>query len=184
MNNSNFFTILIFINIIFTQNIYGECKNKYCFPDKLNFTTKTLELHKYASYKFIFFRIYTVALYKSYETSVKQIENLNSPKALTLHFHRDIEKDLLIKGAKDVLRDNPTVTYRNYEKELKKLNDSYKDVKDGESITLLHEPKEGLSLIYEDRVVVKVKNPKFSNDYLGIWLSKWPVSNHLRQKLL
>lgn len=177
-------SIFTFLFFLFIESAFAEnCTDKFCFKDKISYKAQNIELYNYATFKFLFFRVYTLALYKENQVGISSVENQESLKALTFYFHRSVEKEALTKGARDVLVDNPTVKYDDFKSEIKKLNSFIRDITQGDSFTILHDPNVGLSLIYQEQTVVTIKNPEFSNVYFSIWLSKWSVSNHLRQKL-
>lgn len=159
------------------------CRSKFCFPHALTTEFHTIPLYNVATFRFIFFKVYTLGLYVKSDFITKEAINDKAPMALVMYFERDISKERLIDGAFDTLDDNPTVNVSEYVTELQLLNSHYKDVSEGETITFVHHPSDGFSLYAQNRKIVTIPNVKFSKDYFGIWLSEYPVNSSFKNKL-
>ncbi|MCB0345702.1 MAG: DUF2878 family protein [Bdellovibrionales bacterium] len=147
-----------------------------CFARELEQDGVKLHFVRSTKFTYFLFDVYTVALYESSETP--------QARALAFHYHRSISAVDMIKGADKNLRDNPNVSLQEYSSELVAINKSYYDVGEGSRYWLLAVPGHGLTLRNENGPLVSIPNDKFAQVYLGIWLSDYPLSHTLRDKLL
>ncbi|MCB0347142.1 MAG: DUF2878 family protein [Bdellovibrionales bacterium] len=147
-----------------------------CFAKEIMQNDVVLHFVRSTKFTYFLFDVYTIALY----------ESSGNPKAraLAFHYHRDISAADMIKGADENLRSNPNVSLKNYATELAEINKQYYDVREGSRYWLIAVPEHGLTLRNEKQVLASIPNDQFARDYLGIWLSDFPLSKSLRDKLL
>lgn len=164
-----------------------QCAYKTCFNKTLERQAVTLPLRSATLFTYLLFDVYSVALYAP-ETTVDILAD--APRSLIFHYHREISRQQMIDGAADNLAENPQVKMADYQEELSQINSWYTDVKAGDRYELFYLPGQGLSLYQNDKLLGTVtsespeRSRKFAQDYFGIWLSKYPLSEDLRDALL
>ena len=151
-------------------------EEEVCFPKAIQQGDTTLKYVRSTKFRYLFFDVYTIALYESKEPK--------GARALAFHYHRKISKDDMIEGADKNLRQNPNVSVESYSSELAIINKQYYDVGEGSRYYLISIPGSGITLRNEQKDLVTVNNDSFAKDYLGIWISEHPLSESLRERLL
>ncbi len=157
------------------------CLEDVCFDSQTMLGKKSVPLRGIAKFEYLFFDVYTLALYAADESG----DLLGAkPKQLVFHYHRKVSRAQMIEGADKNLASNPDVSKTAYNAELAKINSWYTDVQPDDRYTLTFIPGSGLSLSKNGNLLGTVAGDRFANDYLGIWLSDYPLSRDLRDRLL
>ncbi len=131
------------------------------------------ELHK------LTFHVYSAQFWTDGDTWDK-----SKPYALYIKYFRKISREKFLKSTLKELRRNPNVTEEmlvNYER---KLGFIYPDVIEGDSITALYTPDEGILFCHNENKLGWMKDPELIVPFYEIWLGKHTSEPKLRKKLL
>lgn len=129
--------------------------------------------------------LYVAALYLP--ESVTSVDDLLSdkPRKLLFRYLRDFEGKLLIDKADEVMGKNPEINLTYLKSRLDQINRAYDGgVKEGDVYELEYDPHRGTTLIRNGKEFTTIPGLDFAKAYFGIWLSKYPMSEDLRDSLL
>ena len=160
------------------------CDKGACFNKSTLIDGKQYPLLGIKTFRYLFFNIYTLALYGP--EGANSVDKILSPvpKKLIFHYRREIKKSDMTEGADKNLEENPEVDRSQYKEFLDEINALYEDVDDGDRYSLEHTLNSGVSLYKGDKLLKTIGNPEFAKVYFGIWLSNYPLSKGLRDGLL
>lgn len=99
---------------------------------------------------------------------------------LELCYLKPIGKDILIKGANEILPERLTP---EFQQAVNQLHDSYQDVTPQDCYQLVYEQGE-TQLRFNQKTVFKTDLVGFKKLYFGIWLGDNPLSDRLKKSLL
>jgi Chalcone isomerase-like len=110
--------------------------------------------------------------------------DMSEPHALHLTYFVNLDpNDLTEQTIEEVSRD-PSVTEDMKEEYNEILPTLYPDVKKGETITALYQPKKGITFCHNGKVKGVMTNLALSKPFMGIWLGQYSSEPELRDKLL
>lgn len=187
VNKKRYSALILFLLITLSiPYVYAEdvCSKVSCYPKTVEKNGLTLYLLGKADFKYLFVNIYSVALYVDQEKFTGDVLAAHVPKFLHFKYHREIERERLVSGALDNLKDNPKLDYESFRATAEKLGQYYSDVRDGDQYFLTYIPGKGLTLSDPTTTFTTVREPDFAAIYLGIWLSDYPLSKRVRDQLL
>lgn len=131
-----------------------------------------------------FFRAYVSAFYMLPGVSSDQW-HADTPKCLTIHYFWEIPKEEFGQAGREVLaRMYPEEELAKIQAQLKIIDSSYVDIKEGDRYSLDYFPGLGTRLLHNDKPIVTVSGYEFARYYFAIWLGPDPIDNELRDKLL
>lgn len=134
--------------------------------------------------KGLFFRIYVGALYIENETHLEDILK-DVPKRIDIHYFHHTPKKYMIRAADDTLKKNLTAQqYNAFLPEIMKLHDAYLDGSRGSFASLVFKPGEGLTYLFDDKVVATIACDDFANVYFKVWLGDQPSSRSVKNAML
>jgi len=129
--------------------------------------------------------IYAAALFTPPGISAQQAFNDQSDLRLELFYLRDLDHADITQASSTILkRQHPAATLARLDAPLKQLQASFGDIKRGDRYALDYNPKRGLNLERNGRVIFTSQNHQLANVYLGIWLAPEGLPDKLRQNLL
>ena len=187
------FAVLIFSSLSFTFVATGsadelsklqDCLSKTCFVKLKKVGQSDLPLLGAKLFKYYFWTAYSIALYGPSQARGIDLILADVPKRLVLVYKRDFEAEDIIKAADKMLRKNPDVDQNKIQNQLDQINKLYVSIKEGESYALEYEPGKGTTLLKNDVALGTVAGAEFAKAYFGIWLSKYPIDESLRDQLL
>ncbi len=160
------------------------CLEKTCFENARVVAGSPLPLKGVANLEFLKFDMYTGALYAP--ESVKTYQDVlgDVPKALVLHYHRNIKVEWMNTAAEKIIKKNTAVDYAKIEERVKQIGKAYQRVGKDDRYALVYEPGKGTSLYLNDQFIVQIPGEDFQRAYFGIWLSEHPAKTGFRDKLL
>lgn len=137
-----------------------------------------------SSYKFTYymFDVYQVELYLPSQSQAKEALK-DIPKRLSFKYNRDIPAETLIEKANESLADIPGFSFDKFKTELQTINDSYQDVKEGDSYVMQYTPGIGTELIFNGNILTTISGYDFARNYFSIWLSEYSFSKDLFKML-
>ncbi|KAF1030387.1 MAG: hypothetical protein GAK37_01385 [Pseudomonas sp.] len=129
--------------------------------------------------------IYVAALYASADQTATQAANLQKGLRLELYYLRDIDREDIIEAATKALQQQQTPqALARLKPELDRLHESFNDIDPGDRYALDYQPRRGLNLEVNGKVVFNSKSEELAKAYLGIWLAPKGLSEPLRISLL
>ena len=129
--------------------------------------------------------IYAAALYTA--TGVRPQEAFDEQRDLRLElfYLRDLEHSDITKASATILaRQHPPTVLTPLKPELKKLQDSFGDIKRGDRFALDFSAQRGLNIERNGSVIFNSQNPALAKTYLGIWLAPDGLPENLRKTLM
>lgn len=167
---------------------YGEatqrCIEKACFDERTVVGGESLPLLGAALKRYLFFDVYTVALYGPPQATSPEAILADVPKKMIFHYLRTIDTGTMIKAADQVLRQNPAVDLVSLKPRLDQINGVYRDVNADDRYEFTYVPGDGCTLTLNGEFLIKIPGDDFARGYFGIWLSRYPLSDSLRDELL
>ena len=132
-----------------------------------------------------FIEVYQAALYAPHEIQAEEINTSLVPLSLELTYLTGVSKDNIIKAAEVALqRQHDTATLDKFAEQITALHQSYRDTAKGDKYRLDFDPASGVSLYFNDSLLVAFGDVSFGRLYVGIWLDEPPLSQPLRTALL
>jgi hypothetical protein len=161
------------------------CIEKGCFSAQAKVGAKNLPLIGAILYRYLVFDVYSIALYgPDREHSIDSILS-DVPKKLVIQYHRDFTRDQIVRAGTELMRENKEINFELTEPETEKMNSLYVDkVSEGDQYWIKYVPGEGTSLYHNGRLLGSVPGSEFARAYFGIWLSRNPIDEDMRDALL
>ena len=129
--------------------------------------------------------IYAAALYTAPGVTPQQAFDQQRDLRLELFYLRDLKHSDIAKASATILeRQHPPAVLTPLKPELKKLQDSFGDIKRGDRFALNFSPQRGLNLERNGSVIFTSQNPALAKTYLGIWLAHDGLPENLRKTLM
>lgn len=176
--------VIVFANGPATANNDRHCVGRVCFDPAKTVGGEQIPLRGAGLLRYWGFRVYTVAFYVEQDaTDLKDILE-NRRKALVIRYHRDIKSSDIVKSSDQLIRGNSKVDYEAVRDRLKLLYESYRSVRDGDEYRVVYEPEVGTTIYFNGEEEITIEGADFAAAFFGIWISDWPVSYDLQEKLL
>jgi hypothetical protein len=161
-----------------------SCIDAICFDATREVSGKTLPLKGTAKLQFLKFDMYAGALYADANLKTPAEVLGDVPKALVLHYQRNIKVEWMNTAAVKIIKKNPKVDYEKVRTRVEEIGRAYKKVGKDDRYALVYEPGKGTSLYLNDQFVILIPGKDFQEAYFGIWLSEHPAKPVFRDKLL
>ena len=179
--------LLLFAGTSFAAQTHAPspCVSDECFDTSTRISGQNAPLRGNALFRYLGFRLYTVALYTVAPTAWKAELALGEvPKRLIIRYSRLIKKEQIIAAAEKNLKSNPKVSWERISPRVQQLNKYYENVKKGDEYTLTYIPGKGTSLELNGSQKTTIPGEDFARAYFGIWLSESSINERLRLQLL
>ena len=163
-----------------------ECKG-VAFPDQIQAAGSTLKLNGLGLRQATIMKInvYVAALYvASASTDASAILASKTPKALVLHFVRDVGGADLNKAWEEGFATNAKDRLPALKERIGKLKGWMADMKSGQRLTFTHKPGAGIEVDVNGTVKGTVEGDDFATAFLSIWLGGQPPNPGLKSGLL
>ena len=149
-----------------------------------SFLTNNLPQRNEATYRYWGFKVYNARLFV--DTSVTDVkESLGKvPMRLELTYTRDLKRTDFIESGEAFMKDNEDVPFEKVKLLNDQMNALYQDVKDGETYAIEYVPGTGTTLYLNGNKKGTVPGELFAASFLGIWLSKYSLSDSFTDKLV
>lgn len=161
-----------------------ECYRDVCFPSIANVGASQVPLLGLGRLRYLFFKVYTAALYGPPNARSTDAILADVPKRLVIRYHRSIDKEKFAEVAEDSLKDDPAVDLNAVSTRLAQLNSALESVQEGDTYEMAYIPGQGTTLSRNGSKVITIAGLDFAQAYLGIWLGENPYSERLRNQLL
>jgi chalcone isomerase-like protein len=153
-------------------------------PDTLKAGEKTLKLNGLGLRQKAIFKVYVGALYlESPSKDAEAILASDQPKAIRMHFLRDLSKAQLVEAFQegfDANAKDKAAQKANFAKMLALVP----DVKEGETMTFTYVPGKGTTLQAGDKELGVFAGKDFADAVFSIWLGPKPPSEGLKKGML
>lgn len=107
------------------------------------------------------------------------------PRCLVITYYREVGKKDLVAAADNYLAKNLTpAQLAGIADRVKRMNDWYVDVKEGDRYHLVFLPGTGTQLIFNGQLKGTIPGDDFGPAYFSVWLGKECVSTSLRDEML
>lgn len=163
-----------------------ECKG-VGFPDQIQVAGSTLKLNGLGLRQATMLKInvYVAALYvANASTDANAILGSNTPKALVLHFVRDVGGADLNKAWEEGFATNAKERLPALKERIGKLKGWMADMKTGQRLTFTHKPAAGIEVDVNGTVKGTIEGDDFAAAFLSIWLGAQPPNPGLKAGLL
>ena len=163
-----------------TQEIAGVRFDENIIVDGQLFKLENIGLLRYK----IIFKVYAAALYLGGECTVKDVFK-DVPKRLELVYFSSIAaEDLALSSDKVLQRNVSEQQFEEMRSQVKKLYQSYQDVKPKDRYVLTYIPGKGTEMILNAKSLITIQGADFAKAYFSIWLGNQPLDKDLRDTLL
>ncbi len=163
--------------------VENRCFSGECFPRVANIASVDVPLSGAGTLTYLGFRVYTAALYAPAESGGIDAILGREPVQLVLRYHREISRKDIDRSVDQALARNPDVDIASLAQQIARMKGFHRDVRAGDSYVLVHEPGTGLIVRFNGEDLGTIAGDDFAVAYLGIWLSRRPLSESLRKKL-
>lgn len=156
-------------------------------PDTMNVAGKQLTLNGMGVREATWLKVdvYVAGLYvEKVSSSPQQIINSDTTKALVLRFVRDVDRDDITKAWSDGFRNNATVSLAQLQPKIKQLNAWMPAFKEGDTLSFVYVPAEGVVVEINGQRKGVIKDPDFTRSLFSIWLGAKPPTGDLKRGLL
>jgi hypothetical protein len=154
------------------------------FHDSVTVADEVLEIRGAGLLRWLFFKIYIVALYLPSEIQSRNVLN-DMPKRLEFHFFSSMKAEQFVESGEHFLLKNASSDeLTSLRTKINAFNNLYRDVEEGERYSLTYIPGEGTELALNGKALGKVNGYDFASVYYRIWLGKKPVDDDLKRMLL
>ena len=154
-------------------------------PDTLGVEGATLRLNGLGMRKKFFISVYVGGLYlEAPSKDAAAILVADTPKAVSMHFVRDVSKAQLVDSFKDGFEANAKEKAAAQNANIEKLFGMLADVKDGDELIFAYVPGKGTTLSKGDKPLGTFKGKEFSEVIFALWLGPKPPSENLKKELL
>lgn len=164
----------------------GICTKNACFENYQDYLEKRLKIAGSADYNYLFFKVYSAALYAEPEYLYKKEFNpLNGESSivLLLKYHREISGSEFCESTRYYINKSRRED-KDFSQQLDGLCKSYEDIKIGDSYSLVYDSKSQKSCLNKNGIEKYcASGVDFFKAYAGIWLSETGVSDEFAKKL-
>ncbi len=154
-------------------------------PDTIGVGNATLRLNGAGMRKKFFVSVYVGGLYLEMpSTDAAAILAADTPKAVSMHFVRDVSRAQLIDSFKDGFEANAKEKAAAQNANIEKLFGMLTDVKDSEELMFAYVPGKGTTLSKGDKPLGTFEGKEFADVIFSLWLGPKPPSENLKKELL
>ena len=144
---------------------------------------QTLVLRGRGTFRYLGVKLYTASFYVSPAVRTWKEMLGDVPKRIVIDYLHDIPRDAMVQAAEKNLKNNPEIDHAKIKKRLQNLHSRYAAVNKGDEHSLVY--FHGKTLLYlNQKLQAEVDGEDFASAYFSIWLSKYSISQRLRNALL
>jgi hypothetical protein len=154
-------------------------------PDTLPAGGKTLKLNGLGLRKKAIFKVYVGGLYlEEPSKDAAAILAADAPKAVRMHFLRDLKKTQLTDGFSEGFEANAKEKAAAQKGSLDKMLALVTDVKEGDTMTFVYVPGKGTTILSGDKALWTFEGKDFADVVFSIWLGPKPPTEDLKKGML
>ena len=154
-------------------------------PETLPAGEKTIKLNGLGLRKKAIFKVYVGGLYL--ETASKDAAAIlaaDAPKAVRMHFLRDLKKSQLTEGFSEGFEANAKEKAAAQKAALDRMLALVPDVKEGGTLSFVYVPGKGTTLFSGEKALGTFEGKDFADAIFLIWLGPKPPSEDLKKGML
>jgi hypothetical protein len=160
--------------------VYGDCFNPSAVVGGVS-----LPIIGATRFRYLFLNIYSIALYGPAGTNTIDEILADVPKRLVLRYHRRFTRNQIVKGGLEMMKKNPEVNLSAIADAVSQMDALYMEaVHEEDEYEVSYVPGQGTSLYFNEELRGTVSGADFARAYFGIWLSKTPIDEEMRDALL
>ena len=154
-------------------------------PDTLSAGDKTLKLNGLGLRKKAIFKVYVGGLYlEAPSKDAAAILAADAPKAVRMHFVRDLKKSQLTDAFSEGFEANAKEKAAAQKAALDRMLALVPDVKVGETMSFVYVPGKGTTLYSGDKALGTFEGKDFADVVFLLWLGPKPPSEDLKKGML
>lgn len=175
------------IAIGFSVPVVAATKAGVTMADTVTVGGKTLRLNGMGLREATAFKVdvYVAGLYvEKPSRDPQQLIQSEQRKLLVLRFVRDVDREDIVKAWNDGFRNNATVPLAQLRSRIDQLNSWMPDFKDGQNLTFVYSPGEGVIVDVDGERKGVIEGDDFAQSLFSIWLGSKPPGSALKNGLL
>lgn len=154
-------------------------------PERITVGEQTLVLNGMGLRKRAVFKVYVGGLYLAKKSSdPAAILAADAPRRMVMRFLRDVGRDRLIEAWQEGFAANAPQAQATLGKEIERFLALWRDVKEGEEVTMTYLPGRGTSVSFGGKELGVFEGKAFADALLSVWLGPKPPSEELKAGLL
>jgi hypothetical protein len=154
-------------------------------PDTLSAGDKTLKLNGLGLRKKAIFKVYVGGLYlEAPSKDAAAILAADAPKAVRMHFLRDLKKSQLTEAFSEGFEANAKQKAAAEKAALDRMLALVPAVKEGETLSFVYVPGKGTTLFSGDKALGTFEGKDFADVVFLLWLGPKPPSEDLKKGML
>ncbi|MCM3875365.1 MAG: chalcone isomerase family protein [Thermoanaerobaculia bacterium] len=154
-------------------------------PDTLSAGEKTLNLNGLGLRRKAVFKVYVGGLYlEAPSKDAAAIVAADAPKAIRMHFLRDLKKTQLTEAYAEGFAANAKEKAASQKASIDKMLALIPDVKEGETMSFVYVPGKGTTLYAGEKALGTFEGKDFADAVFSIWLGPKPPSEDLKKGML
>ncbi len=174
-------TLILFVR---SDEIFGAEINGIYFEEAITEGNNVLTFRGGGLLKWLFFKVYRVALYLPLDVPSKNALD-DVPKKMVFHYLLNMNTEQFAQSGENLLVNNASeYELSQIKTELDAIHNMYRDVKKGERYSLTYLPGKGTELALNGDVLGLIEGYNFAAVYFRIWLGENPVNDKLKHMLL
>lgn len=177
--------VLCAVNAGGADDSQKACVNDDCFSRFSQVGTANLPMRGLYRFEYFFFPIYSIALYAPESVSTTEGILADIPKMLVIRYHHRFNRDQIIRGGNEMMKKNPEVNFGSISSAVAQMDRLYMEaVHEEDEYEVSYVPGQGTSLYFNGELRGTVPGAEFAKAYFGIWLSRTPIDEEMRDALL
>ncbi len=164
---------LLFVNLAFGSGFAGE------IPVPVQKNLSAYNLIGAAPMKFMGLKVYDAALW-----SENKEFSYDRRFAIHIKYNMSFIKENLAERSIDEIEETHDLSSRERREYLEKLNEIFVNIKKGDEKVALFDPKNGVTLFYNNQKIGEISSLKFARLFVDIWLDEKGSHPKVTQKLL
>lgn len=153
--------------------------------DTMQVGETTLKLNGMGLRKKFIVKVYVGGLYiVTPSKSAEEILAADAPRAVVMHFLRDVDKGKLVEAWREGFQKNSPDKAPGQKANIDKFMKIVTDVKEGQRITFVYEPGKGSTLTWPDGKTETMEGKDFADVFLANYIGRDPPSGDFKDGLL
>jgi hypothetical protein len=154
-------------------------------PDTLTAGDKTIRLNGLGLRKKAIFKVYVGGLYlEAASKDAAAIVAADAPKAVRMHFLRDLKKSQLTEAFSEGFEANAKEKAAAQKAALDRMLALVPDVKEGDTMSFVYVPGKGTTLFSGEKALGTFEGKDFADAIFLLWLGPKPPSEDLKKGML
>jgi hypothetical protein len=173
---------LFFCGLFFKVNSFANEVSQNIPPDEVQNQIQPNYLLGNDTLKFFGLKVYDILLWSNKETF-----SYNQKLAININYNMNFSVKELTEKSIEEIKKNYEISENEQEIFTKKLNEIFVNIKKSDKKTAFFDPKKGVKLFHNSKLIGEINNLKFARYFIDIWLhdnSSYPsISKKLKGKI-